>query len=125
MSTIELGGKYGSLKVKRYQNRYEFYNNNYGMILTLYKEDVSDYLSNPYLFSWGLYSHSNTVADEDKEVIKEYLLNSSRKYKTVTEVLKSRSTKKEKILRDDFSLNELLEYKIGKEKTNGKVESCG
>lgn len=119
-----LGGKYGSLYVNETKDRYYFYNRNYSMEFTLYKEDVNDYLSNPYLTRWGLFSRSNTVADEDRAMIKEYLIGKSRKYKTVTEVLKSRSRKKEKILREEFSLNELVEYKIGKEKANGKVESC-
>lgn len=123
-SAINLGGRYGSLNVKKYQDRYEFDNHNYSMYLTLYKIDVADYLSHQDSKRWGMRSSSNSIADEDKKLIKEYLLKHSRKYKTVTDVVKSRSKYKEKILREDFSLNELLEYKEGKEKTNGKIESC-
>lgn len=116
---IGLGGKYGSLCVYEYKQRYEFYNGSYSMELMLYKEDINEYLSRQNDCRWGLNSRSNTVATEDRIIIRNYLLNKARKYKTVTEVLKSRSRRKEKILREDFSLDELVKYKIGKEKANG------
>lgn len=116
---IELGGRYGSLCVYEYKQRYEFYNGNYSMELLLYKEDINEYLSRQTDCHWGLNSRSNTVATEDRRIIRNYLLSKARKYKTVTEVLKSRSKRKEKILRENFSLDELVKYKIGKEKVNG------
>ena len=108
---ITLGGKWGGLYVIKYKDKYEFYNHSYGMVLELYKEDVSDYLSHQEFCHWGAHSNSNAVSDEDKRIIKDYLLNKSRKYKTVTDVLKSRCRHKEKMLRENYSLDELVEYK--------------
>ena len=122
MTGINLGGKYGSLYVEVRRDKYYFNNDDYGMYMTLYKEDVKEYLEKQDGHYWGNHSCSNTIHVEDKKVIRDYLLSKNRKYQTVTDVLKSRSRKKEKILREDFSLNELVEY-IGKEKANGEIES--
>ena len=109
---IPLGGKWDGLYVVNHKDRYEFYNHKYSMFMNLYKEDIPEYISHPGGSRWGLSSCSNMVDDIDKAIIKEYIINNSRKYKTVTDVLKSKSRKKEKILRENFSLNELVEYKM-------------
>lgn len=121
---INLGGRRGNLCVEKHQNRYEFINPTYSMYLTLYKVDVKEYLLHQNDKRWGVCSNSNSISDVDKEVIRQYLLKNGRKYKTVIDVVKSRSKNKEIILREEFTLNELIEYKTEKEKANGKNESC-
>lgn len=90
---------------------YYFQNDTYGMVCRIYKEDIDSFCRNPYRKWWGSRSHSNNIQPDDVDAMKRFLCaRHKRRYKTVTDVLKSRSKhKKEHLLK--FTLSELLEYK--------------
>lgn len=123
MTRIEFNDGYcNELYLRLEGDYYKFRNDVYGMILNIHKDEIRDYLKEPTKSSWGSYSSSNTVREDDRYFIIRYLQNKILgRYKTVTEVMNSRSKKKKEYL-NKFSLGELLEYR--KEKAN-EVESRG
>lgn len=127
MTRENLGGFQGELYVRRESNGgCSFYNDTYGMITHLHPDDINDFLKHPYQRSWGVNhrSRSNSIDGKDLDIMINYLTNVVRKYKTVTDVMKSRSKYKEKYLMQ-FPMEELQEYIKKKEEKNGKVKSCG
>ena len=119
--TESLGGLYGELKVRMYNGKYFFYNPDYGMEMYVHPEDIREVLAHPTRTKWSSNSYSNSVEPRDKEKILEYL-KSKTKYKSVEDVLKSRSKYKKKYL-TQFSFDELERYIKEKEKNYVKVES--
>lgn len=105
----KLGGMYNGLKVLKRTECFQFTNCEYGMRCTIYFEDIDEYLSNPYKKHWGDRSSSNDLYDTDRDEIIEYLKRSRCRYKSVTDVMKSKSKFKKKYLKQ-FSVKELLEY---------------
>ena len=123
--TIEnLGGNHGRLHVEKYSNKYYFYNHTYGMESYIYKDDVNLFISDPRRKRWGpgYRSFSNEIETNDIKIMIEYLTKDTRKYDTVTDVIKSRSKYKKKYLMQ-FSMDELQEYIKNKEDKN-EIESC-
>lgn len=104
-----IGGMYNALKVLKRTEYFQFSNYEYGMRCNIYFEDIDKYLSDPYKKHWGDRSSSNEVYDTDRYEIIEYLKKSRCRYKSVTEVMKSKSKFKEKYLKQ-FSVRELLDY---------------
>lgn len=101
----------------------KFTNNEYGMVMTAYKKDYQKIKIEPYIKVWSSDSYSNNVDTKDMKIILSVLdkeFNRKKKYKTVTDVLKSRSKLKVKYL-NQFDIEELVEYLNGKEKANGKT----
>lgn len=126
METENLGGVQGKLTVrKEASGSYFFHNGYYGMMFRLYPEDMDEFLNYPGKKEWGCdgRSYSNNIDSKDLTMIKQYIKTRMRKYKTVTDVIKSRSKYKEKYLMG-FSMEELQEYIKKKEEKNGKVKSC-
>ena len=126
MTRIEISNSYNnSLYVDVDTNCYRFRNDTYGMICNVYKSDVDRYMDHPYRQGWGCRSASNSVREDDTRAIIKFIreYNKKKRYKTITDVLKSRSKYKEKYLAE-FTLSELMEYK-NKEDANGKVKSSG
>lgn len=126
MVTENLGGHRNTLTVRRETDgSYFFHNCNYGMMFRLHPSDIDEFLNHPNKKGWGPNdrSYSNNIDCKDLSVIKKYISNKIRKYKTVTDVIKSRSKYKEKYLMR-FSMEELQEYIKKKEEKNGKVKSC-
>ena len=125
MVTENLGGAQGKLTVrKEASGSYFFCNSYYGMMFRLYPEDVDEFLNHPSKKEWGRdgRSYSNNIDSQDLTMIKQYIKTRMRKYKTVTDVIKSRSKYKEKYLMG-FSMEELQEYIKKKEDKNVKVKS--
>ena len=125
MVTENLGGVNGKLTVrKEASGSYFFHNSYYGMMFRLYQEDVDEFLNYPGKKEWGRdgRSYSNNIDSKDLTMIKQYIKTRMRKYKTVTDVIKSRSKYKEKYLMG-FSMEELQEYIKNKEDKN-EIESC-
>lgn len=124
MTRIEISNSYhNSLYVDVDRDCYRFKNDAYGMICNVYKSDIDEYMSHPYRQSWGCCSGSNSVREDDTRAIIKFIreYNKKKRYKTITDVIKSRSKYKEKYLAE-FTLSELMEYK-DKEDANGKVKS--
>lgn len=118
-----LGGYRDKLFVdKTSGGRYYFWNNLYGMEMYVDPSDINYVIQNPYVRKWGNGSYSNDVDAKDKEAIVRYLKRKVCKYKTVTDVIKSRSKYKEKYLMQ-FPMEELQEYIKNKEDKNVKVKS--
>lgn len=117
---INLGGMYDQLIVEKHSNYFQFKNEDYGMNMVVYLEDIDKVISSPGKKQWNN-SRRNEVYDKDWELIAEFLKRQRCRYKTVTDVIKSRSKFKEKYLKQ-FSVAELLDYyKERKEKANGKT----
>lgn len=120
-----LGGYRGKLYVdKTNGGRYYFWNNLYGMEMYVNPDDINYVIQNPQATRWGSGSYSNDVDQEDKRIIVSYLKRKICRYKTVTDVIKSRSKYKERYLMQ-FPMEELQEYIKNKEDKNVKVKSGG
>ena len=104
-----LGGTYNALKVLKRTECFEFTNYEYGMRCTIYFEDINKYISNPRKKRWGDRSSSNEVYDIDRDEIIKYLRKSRCRYKSVTDIMNSKSKFKKKYLKQ-FSVRELLDY---------------
>ena len=125
MTTENLGGCQNRLTVRKESSgSYFFYNSYYGMMFRLYPEDMNEFLTYPSKKEWGRdgRSYSNNIDSKDLTIIKQYIRTKMMKYKTVTDVIKSRSKYKKKHLMR-FSMEELQEYIKKKEEKNGKVKS--
>lgn len=122
MGREKLGGFHNSLIVEKENNRYVFSNDRYGMIMYVRMDDINKVINNPRKSRWSDTTYSNSVESEDKDLIIKYLKIKARKYKTVDELMKSRSKYKEKYLMQ-FSMEELQEYIKKKEDTHVKVKS--
>lgn len=117
---INLGGMYGELTVTKHSDYFKFRNENYGMNMVVYFDDIGTVISSPSRKRWNN-SFRNDVYDKDMELIIEFLKRQRCRYKTITDVINSRSKFKEKYLKQ-FSVVELLDYyKERKEKANGKT----
>ena len=123
-----LGGLYNGLTCEKIFKTgklvaIRFENTNYGMIMNAYGKDLARIKKHPYSKFWSSDSHSNNVEPKDMDIILSVLekeFNRKKRYKTVTDVIKSRSKLKEKYLHQ-FDIQELVEYLNGKEKANGKT----
>lgn len=117
---IKLGGMYDQLIVKKHSNCFQFKNEDYGMDMVVYFDDIGTVISLPGNKQWNN-SYRNDVYDKDMDLIIEFLKCQRCRYKTITDVINSRSKFKEKYLKQ-FSVVELLDYyKERKEKANGKT----
>ena len=120
-----LGGYCGKLFVdKTSGGRYYFWNHLYGMEMYVSPDDINYVIQKPQARKWGSGSYSNDVVHEDKKIIVSYLKRKICKYKTVTDVIKSRSKYKERYLMQ-FPMEELQEYIKKKEDKNVEVKSGG
>ena len=124
MGKTDLGGFRGALTVSTTSSgKYYFHNKTYGMEMYVDKKDIEHVIRQPHRHRWGNgSSYSNDVTDMDVDIIIKYLKTQARRYKTVDELMKSRSKYKEKYLMQ-FSMKELQEYIEKKEDTHVKVKS--
>lgn len=111
-----LGGYNGQLVVEKLQTgKYYFHNYVYGMEAYIYPEDMAEFISSPHRGSWGDgRSFSNDIQQRDTNLMIDYLKRKLCRYKTVTDVIKSKSKYKKKYLMQ-FSMEELQEYIKNKE----------
>lgn len=126
MGKERLGGYREALTVEITRSgKYYFQNKIYGMEMYVDKKDIADVIKHPLIHTWGNgSSYSNDVTDIDIDLIVKYLKVKSRKYKTINDLMKSRSKYKEKYL-TQFSMEELQEYIEKKEDKHVKVKSGG
>lgn len=123
MTTESLGGYRNGLYVDITSGKkYYFFNHQYGMEMKVYHSDIQDVLKRPYDHRWGNGSYSNDVSGDDKTIIISFLKKRVCKYKTVSDLMKSRSKYKQKYLMQ-FSMKELHEYIKNKEDKNVKIKS--
>lgn len=112
----------------------------YSMKLRLYLQDVGYWLNNPTQQRWGVFSRSNSIHQEDIEKIRKYIMD--KKFLLAVGIVKRMYCGSERL--KGYPINMLLEHikrtkiksiygdkllgivnsKKGKEKTNGKIESC-
>lgn len=117
-------GGYGNklIVTKTQTGKIYFENRLYGMECYIHPNDIKEYIRYPHRTHWGEDSRSNSVDDKDRECIINYLKRKYlSKYKSVDELMKSKSKYKRKYLMQ-FSFDELQEY-INKEDKNVKVTS--
>lgn len=110
MTRENLGGYDGKLVVDIVAGKYYFHNYRYGMEMYVSPADVREVLEYPSRKRWGSgRSYSNDLYEQDRNLIIEYLKRKVCKYKTITDVIKSKSKYKRKYLMQ-FSMDELQKY---------------
>ena len=123
MTTENLGGYRNGLHVDIVSGKkYYFCNHQYGMEMRVNHSDIQEVVKNPYNHRWGNGSYSNDVTEEDKAIIISFLKKRLCRYKTVSDLMNSKSKYKQKYLMQ-FSIKELREYIKNKEEKNVKVKS--
>ena len=123
MTTENLGG---DLHVTVHDDYYSFRNDSYGMMCSIYTEDVQSFIEYPNLRHWGRNSNSNNIDKSDIDKMIEYLLIN---HGTIEDIVSSddmtNKEKTEKLSR--YSLSTLMDtlYIMKKKKEDEhEVESC-
>lgn len=124
MTKEKIGGYGNKLMVSMTATGKIYFSNSlYGMECFISPRDIREYIKYPYKNRWGSESHSNSVDEKDRDCIVNYLKRKYlSRYKSVDELMKSKSKYKRKYLMQ-FAFDELQEYIKKKEDKNVKVKS--